>query len=226
MIESLRIAASSFAPDVDFLILLVTIIGGFGLIVAEAILFYFIFKYSAKKNPRGQYISGDEKHQKKWITIPHKVVLLADVVFIFFAVKVWYHVKQELPQADETIRIIGQQWSWRFVHPGPDKVLGTDDDIETVEELHVKVGKTYHYKLETMDVIHDFSVPVFRLKQDAIPGRVMTGWFKPTREGVFDIQCAKMCGIGHGIMNARIYVQSEEEYNKWQDNKKAIAGVN
>ncbi len=226
MIEYLRIAASSFATDVDFLIILVTIISGFGLIVAEAILFYFIFRYTAKKQPRALYITGDEKHQKKWITIPHKVVLLADIVIIFFAVKVWYHIKQELPQADETIRIIGQQWSWRFVHPGPDKVLGTDDDIELVDELHVQVNKTYHFKLETMDVLHNFSVPVFRLKQDAVPGRVITGWFKPTRTGTFDIQCSEMCGIGHGIMNGRIYVQSEEEYNLWLQSKKALAGVN
>ena len=58
--------------------------------------------------------------------------------------------------------------------------LDTADDIATVDELHVEVNKIYHFKLESRDVLHNFSVPVFRLKQDAIPGRVITGWFEPT----------------------------------------------
>jgi cytochrome c oxidase subunit 2 len=58
-------------------------------------------------------------------------------------------------------------------------------------------------------------VPVFRLKQDAIPGRVITGWFKPTKTGEFDIQCVEMCGIGHGIMGARIFVETEEQHQAW-----------
>ena len=110
----------------------------------------------------------------------------------------WYKIKQDLPRADETISVVGEQWKWRFTHPGRDGELGTQDDVETVDELHVKVGKTYHFKLESNDVLHDFSVPVFRLKQDAVPGRVITGWFKPTKTGIYDIQCAEMCGIGHG----------------------------
>ena len=84
----------------------------------------------------------------------------------------------------------------------------------------MKVGTVYHYKLESEDVLHDFSVPVFRLKQDAIPGRIMTGWFKPTKAGTYDIQCAEMCGIGHGIMGARLYVQSEREYDRWYEKTK------
>jgi len=56
---------------------------------------------------------------------------------------------------------------------------------------------------------------VFRLKQDAIPGRVMKGWFKPTRAGEYDIQCAEMCGIGHGLMGARIFVETPEEHATW-----------
>ena len=68
------------------------------------------------------------------------------------------------------MRIISQQWAWTFIHEGPDGKLDTADDIRTINELHVKVDTLYHYKLESRDVIHDFSVPVWRLKQDAIPG--------------------------------------------------------
>ena len=79
--------------------------------------------------------------------------------------------------------MVAQQWAWSFVHPGPDGQLDTADDIKTVDELHVKVDTLYHFKLESRDVLHSFSVPVFRLKQDVIPGRVITGWFQPTQTG-------------------------------------------
>jgi cytochrome c oxidase subunit 2 len=86
------------------------------------------------------------------------------------------------------------------------------------------VGKTYHFQLESRDVLHDFSVPVFRLKQDAIPGRVITGWFKATKTGDYDIQCAEICGIGHGLMAGRIHVESSGEHAAWmQANTPATA---
>ena len=207
--------ASSFAADIDRVILIVAILGGFWLLAAEAVLFYFVFKFRASNNPKAKYITGEKKEEMKWIHWPHNLVLLCDLVIIAFAVKAWYDVKQTLPEPQETIRIVGHQWAWKFVHPGPDGKLGSEDDVETVDELHLKVGKTYHFKLESIDVMHSFSVPVFRLKQDAVPGRVITGWFKPTKEGTFDIQCAEMCGIGHGIMAARMYVHSEGGYRKW-----------
>jgi cytochrome c oxidase subunit 2 len=58
-------------------------------------------------------------------------------------------------------------------------------------------------------------VPVFRLKQDAVPGRVITGWFEPTLTGSYDIQCAEICGIGHGLMGARIVIESPEQHAAW-----------
>lgn len=215
MIELLRQSGSSFAGDINNLILGITILGGFWLVVAEVVLFWLVWKFRRKPGVKAQYITGERKEEMKWIHWPHNAILLCDLVIIFFAIKVWYNVKQDLPKAESTIRVIGQQWAWRFVMPGADNILGTKDDIETVDELHVKVGTTYHYKLESVDVLHDFSIPQFRLKQDAIPGRILTGWFKPTKEGRFDIQCAEMCGIGHGIMMGKLFVQSPEEFDKW-----------
>jgi cytochrome c oxidase subunit 2 len=128
---------------------------------------------------------------------------------------VWASIKQDLPTADETIRVVAQQWAWRFVHPGLDQELGTADDIQTVDELHLKVNTLYHFRLESVDSLHSFSIPVFRLKQDAVPGRVYTGWFKPIKTGTFDIQCAEICGIGHGLMGARLIVESAEAHQQW-----------
>jgi cytochrome c oxidase subunit 2 len=140
---------------------------------------------------------------------------MCDLVIIFFAIKVWYAVKQDLPPAQQTIRVVGQQWAWTFVDPGPDGKLDTPDDIATVNQLHVQVDTLYHFTLESKDVLHSFSVPVFRLKQDVIPGRVITGWFTPTKTGEYDIQCVEICGIGHGLMGARIHVETPQQHAAW-----------
>jgi cytochrome c oxidase subunit 2 len=110
---------------------------------------------------------------------------------------------------------VAQQWAWVFVHGGPDRKLGTADDIVTVDELHVQVDRVYQFELMSKDVLHSFSVPVFRLKQDAVPGRTIRGWFKPTQRGRFDIQCAEICGIGHGLMPGAIVIESTEEHQAW-----------
>jgi cytochrome c oxidase subunit II len=213
--ESIIQRASTFAADIDFLIMLVAWIVGFWGLLAEGVLFYFIFKYRKKEGVASQYVGGEKKEEKKWISIPHMLILLFDIAIIIFAVQVWYKVKQDLPPAEETIRVVGHQWSWRFVHPGLDGQLGTADDVEKVDELHIKVNTLYHFKLESADVLHSFSVPVFRLKQDAIPGRVITGWFEATKTGMFDIQCAEMCGIGHGIMGSQLYIETADEHSSW-----------
>jgi cytochrome c oxidase subunit 2 len=209
------IQASTYAADIDGVILLIGVLTGFWFFAAEVIFFWLIWRYRAKPNQKSQYLIGKEKHVKRWITIPHLLVLVCDVFIIIGAVRVWYNVKQRLPEADSTIRVIGQQWAWTFQHPGADNELDTADDIFTVEDLHVEVDKVYHFRLESRDVLHDFSVPVFRLKQDAVPGRSITGWFEATQTGEFDIQCAEICGIGHGIMAGRIHVEDAATHSAW-----------
>ena len=207
--------ASSFAGDIDRLVWLVTFLVGFWFLLAEGMFFWLIFRFRAKEGVPAQYITGKEKHLKRWINWPHNLIILCDVVLIAAAVKVWANVKQSLPRADDTVRIIGQQWVWTFQHSGPDHILDTPDDILVSDELHVEVDKTYHFLLESKDVLHSFSVPVFRLKQDAVPGRTITGWFKATKVGNHDVQCAEMCGIGHGIMMARIFIETPAQHAAW-----------
>ena len=209
------VQASTYAADIDRLILLIGVIVGVWFLLAEGIFFWLIWKFRAKPGERTQYLDGTEKHVKKWITIPHALVLVCDVFILVGAVSVWYNVKQQLPDADSTIRVIGQQWAWTFQHPGAYNELDTGDDIFTVGDLHVEVEKTYHFQLQSRDVLHSFSVPVFRLKQDAIPGRSITGWFTPTRTGEHDVQCSEICGIGHGVMAARIHIEDANTHAAW-----------
>jgi cytochrome c oxidase subunit 2 len=206
---------STYSGDIDFLILLVTVLTGVFFFLAEGMLFWLVWKFRAKPNQKSRYVTGDEKDLKKWIERPHYIILACDVAIIFFAVRVWFDVKQRLPEPDSTIRVIGQQWAWTFQHPGSDNQLDTPDDIFTVDDLYVEVDRTYHFVLESRDVVHSFSIPVFRLKQDAIPGRAITGWFTPTETGDHDLQCAEICGIGHGVMAARIHIQDSQQHAAW-----------
>jgi cytochrome c oxidase subunit II len=215
MWERYATAASTYAHSIDHLYILIAVIVGFWLLAAEGMMFGLIFKFRAKEGRPTQYITGEEPHLKRWISIPHYIIIVCDIVILAGAITVWYNIKQVMPAADETVRVIGQQWAWSFQQAGPDGVLDTADDIRTVGELHVKVNTTYHFDLMSRDVVHSFAVPAFRLKQDALPGRTITGWFRPNRVGTYDIQCTQMCGIGHGLMAGRIIVETSQDHAAW-----------
>lgn len=215
MVSWLIPQASTFAGDVDSLILLIAVIVGAWFLAAEVVLFWLIFKFKARDGVRTQYVTGDIKSEKRWVSYPHMAVLVFDVVIVIGALRVWNTVKVAEPMPEETVRIVAQQWAWTFVHAGPDGRLDTADDIKTVDDLYVQRDRVYRFELHSKDVLHSFSVPVFRLKQDAVPGRMIAGWFTPTLAGTFDIQCAEICGVGHGLMAGRIHVQTEAAHQEW-----------
>jgi cytochrome c oxidase subunit II len=218
-------AVSTYARDVDFVFSLIFWIVGFWTVVTVGVFIYLMVRFRARDGVKSQYITGELKSEKKWITYPHLLVLVCDVFIVVAAVRVWYEVKQDLPPAQETVRVVAQQWAWSFVHPGPDGALDTADDIRTVDELHVKADTLYHFKLASRDVLHSFSIPVFRLKQDVIPGRIITGWFKATRTGTYDIQCAEICGIGHALMPARVVIETPEQHTAWMASQTGSVAV-
>jgi cytochrome c oxidase subunit II len=230
MIEMLGLpAASTYAKDIDQVFSVIFWIVGAWFVLAEGVFFYLILRFRKKAGVKAQYITGELKSEKRWITIPHNLILIFDIIILVFAVKVWYAVKQNLPDAPDKriVRVIAQQWAWTFVDPGADGKLDTPDDIAKVGEMHVVVDKIHHFKLESKDVLHSFSVPVFRLKQDVIPGRVITGWFTPTVTGTYDIQCAEICGIGHALMPAKIVIETAEQHAAWvaQNSNLAVASA-
>ena len=227
---------STYSADIDGIFGLIFWMVAFWTILCFVAFFYLLWRYRECPGHTAQYVTGETKEEKRWVTIPHFLVLICDVFIIVGAVQVWYKVKQDKPPADRTIEVIGQQWGWTFIDPGEDNELGTADDIATVDDLYIEEGLDYHFKLNSRDVLHSFSIPVFRLKQDALPGREITGWFHATGTGengfmmdlddglgermVYDVQCAEMCGIGHGIMNARIHILDKDEYVTWQQHNK------
>ncbi len=229
MFSHLLPSASSFSGEVDQLFWLITFIVGFGFIAAEFMFFWLMWRFRKRPGVPSTYVTGNEKHLKKWINVPHTLILLFDIVIIIAAVRVWVHIKQTLPPADVTVRVMSQQWAWTFTDPGADGLLDTPDDVRTTDELHIMTGKTYHFELESKDVLHSFFIPAFRMKQDAIPGRRYTGWFKPTEAGSYDILCAEICGMGHGVMGAKLVVEGPEQHAAWlaqHANDGALAELN
>lgn len=215
MIERLVPVGSSYAADIDYVILLIGVLVGFWFLACVVMFFYLLWRYRARPGGKSEYVTGEEPELVRWVSWPHILIIICDVFIIWAAVSVWIDVKQTLPEEAERVRVTGQQWAWTFTHAGPDGQLDTDDDIEMVDELHLEVNKTYIYELASRDVLHNFSVPIFRLKQDAVPGRVIQGWFQPTITGSYDVQCAEMCGIGHGIMAARVHIEPPERHAAW-----------
>jgi cytochrome c oxidase subunit 2 len=210
------VSASSYSDQIDNLILTITWVVGVAFVLAELAIFWALFKYRRRPGVKAAYITGEKKEEKKWINIPHFIIIFFDVFLIFGAIKVWVHIKQHLPEADQQVRIIGQQWMWSFEHAGADGEFDTADDVRVVNELHLLKDTVYHYHLSSRDVLHCFSVPAFRLKQDSVPGREIKGWFKPTLAGEYDLQCAEMCGIGHGLMMAKVIVHEDSaSYEKY-----------
>lgn len=212
---------SSYAADVDGLFWLVTTIVGIWFLVAQGVVFYFALRYRRKEGVKAAYITGKSWKELNWVFIPVALVVLCDGWIDVATAGVWHNMKESLPKADQTVGVTAQQWAWTFRHEGPDGKLNTADDIVTVDDLHVVVGKTVHVDLRSKDVVHSFCIPVMRFKQDTIPGRSITGWFKPTTPGVYDIQCTQICGIGHGYMAARCTVQTQAEFDAWMKEKAA-----
>jgi cytochrome c oxidase subunit II len=216
MIDQYVPSLSTFSADIDNVIWVVAVIVGGWFFLAQAVFFGFILKFKAQPGVKAKYVSGEKPEEKRWVTLPHYATLVFDVIIIVLAIRVWHDVKIALPQGETTpVRVIAQQWAWTFQHAGPDGKLDTADDISTVDELHVEKNKTYVFELMSRDVLHSFSVPVFRLKQDAIPGRVIKGWFKATETGQYDIQCTEICGIGHAIMPARVIIENSDQHRLW-----------
>jgi cytochrome c oxidase subunit 2 len=151
----------------------------------------------------------------RWVVIPLVFLVAADGFIDVRTHAVWVETKEMLPAADQVVRITGQQFLWTFTYPGRDGRLGTSDDFMVANELHVPVNENIVFDLEARDVLHSFSVPALRLKQDAVPGRTIRGWFKALVPGTYSIACSQICGVGHAGMGGKLVVQTKAEYEQW-----------
>jgi cytochrome c oxidase subunit II len=136
------------------------------------------------------------------------------------------------------VEVTGVQFAWYFRYPGPDATfgitrpqlvapgegnpLGLDPadphsaDDEVTSELVLPTNREVDLRLNAQDVIHGFSIPELRLKQNAVPGQIIHVHFTPTTPGTYAILCTQLCGLGHYRMNATLRIVTPEQYAQWQ----------
>jgi cytochrome c oxidase subunit II len=125
--------------------------------------------------------------------------------FFAWGADLYWNIERPPPDAME-IHAIAKQWMWKLEHA---------EGNREINELHVPVGRVVKVTLASQDVIHSFFLPAFRVKQDVVPGRYTTLWFKADRIGQYHLFCSEYCGTHHSAMGGTVYVMSDAEYQAW-----------
>jgi cytochrome c oxidase subunit 2 len=211
----------------NFLFWLITVITLFVL----ALLVIVMVKFNAKANPVPSKTTHNTLIEVAWTLIP--VLILVTLVVPSFRL---LFLELDVPKADLTIKVTGNQWNWTYAYPDdkieftsimltdeerakknpqPPRLLGVDN------EMVVPVNKVVRIQTTGADVIHSFAVPAFGIKIDSVPGRLNETWFKATKEGTYYGQCSELCGKDHAFMPIVVRVVKDQEYADWK--KKQLA---
>ncbi len=194
--------ATTSAPEVDYLIAALLLISCAILALVFGLMLLYMFKYRA-----GSSIDRGAVAKKTWRL---ETAWTFATLLIFFGLFVWgadLYVRLFQPPADAMkIYVIGKQWMWKVEHPGGQREINA---------LHLPVGRPIQLVMTSEDVIHDFSVPAFRIKHDVLPGRYETLWFQAERLGTYHLFCTQLCGTGHAQMTGKIVAMSAPDYQKW-----------
>jgi cytochrome c oxidase subunit 2 len=152
-----------------------------------------------------------------------------------------------VPADAKIVEAMGKQWNWSFRLPGNDNELGAsdvrhlsvdnplgvdpadpagqDDIVIAGPILHMPAGQSIHMLLRSTDVLHNFTVPQFRVKMDLVPGLVTYQWFTPTKPGTYEILCEELCGTGHFAMRGKVVVDEPAAYQTWLANQPTFAAT-
>lgn len=204
--DLLPAAASTTSGAVDLLIILVFSLIAFvsaGVLVAMIV---FVVRY--RRRP-GHTTGAEHEPGAMWRT-ELLWCALTMVVFLglFLLGALGFGRIEQLPagEAPLDIAVSAKQWMWSFEHPNGRRELS---------RLHVPAGRVVRLQLTSIDVIHSFYVPAFRLKQDVVPGWLRTAWFRATVPGTYALACAEYCGTEHALMRAEIVVMEPHNYDRW-----------
>lgn len=194
--------ASSFAAEVDQLYAFLWGISGVMTILIGVLILFFAIRYR-----RGSSADRTETEshfffmEAIWIIGPFAIMM----VMFFWGAKLFF-TQTRAPANSLEITGVGKQWMWKFQHP---------EGRSEINDLHVPLGQPIRMRLISEDVIHSVYVPAFRQKQDVLPGRYTTMWFKPTKLGKYHLFCAEYCGAKHSEMRGYVYVMEPAKYQEW-----------
>ena len=221
------------ADDIATLYVLIGILAIIVFVVVEGALIWAFFKFRARKGRVAAQIHGNTRLEVGW-TVGAAALLIFLVVVTFvmlpgiknpaptgenglqFASNALYaSTDQPPPPGGDALRIKvdGQQYVWRYQYPG-------DQNVFSYTEMVVPSDTTVVLDITADDVNHSWWIPKLGGKMDAIPGYVNKTWFK-AKPGVYDGQCAELCGRNHANMLATVRVVSPDEYTRWFDQQAA-----
>jgi cytochrome c oxidase subunit 2 len=157
----------------------------------------------------GPPIHGDTRLEIVWTAIPALIL----VSLCTYAYLVLRDIEAKPAQAASEMRIgvFGQQFAWSYTYPAD--VTGAKP--LTSDQLYLPLGRSVEFRIQARDVLHDFWVPVFRVKMDAVPGITTHYRVTPTRLGTYDVVCAELCGPGHSTMRSVVHVVPPAEFRAW-----------
>lgn len=161
----------------------------------------FVIRYRRSKNPVPSDIRDNYKLEIIWTIIPTLIALS----MFYFGWKSYVGLR-EVPEGALEVEVEAQMFSWLFIY---------DNDKESENELVVPVGHAVKLNIHSVDVLHSFYLPAFRVKVDAVNGLPTYAWFQADKVGEYDIQCTEYCGVDHSAMVAKLRIVPEEEYNEW-----------
>ena len=205
---------------------------GIVFVAANLFMAYAIIKYKHRKGHKAKY-EPENKKLEWWLTVVTTIGVIAMLAPGLF---VWAQFV-DVPEEADIVEVVGQQWQWSFRYPGKDGKLGTvdarnvtidnpfgmnaddplgqDDVLIDTNQLRLPLDRPVKLVIRSKDVLHNFTVPQFRVKMDLVPGMVPYLWLTPTRTGTFDILCEELCGIGHHAMRGKVIVEKEDDFNAW-----------
>jgi cytochrome c oxidase subunit 2 len=228
--------ASRHGASIDATIRYLLIATGVLFLLGHGVLAWFVVRYAGARAHGSPHASG----RAEWRVALAPVLVMMVVAeggVLWVGLPAFAEMYGEPPADALAVEVVGKQFEWLVRYPGPDGVFGrTDaalvhdarnpvgldkkdpaakDDVVKRGELHLPVGRSALVRLRALDVIHSFTVPHFRVKQDLIPGFLGRTQFVPTKEGRFELACAELCGLGHYRMRGFIEVQSERDFQAW-----------
>ncbi|HEY7961367.1 MAG TPA: cytochrome c oxidase subunit II [Solirubrobacteraceae bacterium] len=179
-------------------------------VLVVTVILYCVWHFRMKPGEElkdGPPIHGNTRLEVLWTTIP-AVILLGLVSYSFVVL----HDNEKKPAGPEMqLTVVGQQFAWRYEYPA--SVTGGAPLSTT--QLYVPEGESVYFDIKSVDVIHAFWIPAFRLQIDAVPGITTHYRATPDRLGSYPVVCNLLCGLGHALMRSTIHVVTPADFRTW-----------
>jgi cytochrome c oxidase subunit 2 len=182
----------------------------FALIMVPLVYSVLVFRRKKGDTTDAEHIVGNDKLEVTWTVLPLVIV----TVFAYLGAYTLGETRIPDPNALE-IGVTAHQWDWSFDYP----------QGFTTNELHLPINRQVVLKMQSLDVIHSFWVPEFRIKQDVVPGRITDYRITPILLGQYTVRCAELCGASHSYMERPVIVTSEADYEAWVQQQATAAAA-